>query len=306
MTKIYGLLLLVMALWGVNLSALAILVHHIDPITLTAVRIFTAGIAVLIIAKMIGIFRLPTKTEWKTIGIITVFNVILHHSFLAIGLTKTAGVNAGIILGAAPLVTMILSVLFLHYRVSNIRVIGFLLGFIGILITSIAGTEGIEAVSTGDLFIFLCMIAQAISFILIGRLNPSFDPRLLTGYMLVVGSVAIFLVSIIVEKDITQVTRLLEPKLGFAFLFSALCATAFGHMVYNFAIRKVGPAETTIFVNLNTLFAILGAAVILKEPIMKNHFIGLVFIITGVFLGSGTLEHLLRKRHRQQRIKSEK
>src|SRR5699024_12736873 len=117
----------------------------------------------------IGIFRFPTKTEWKTIGLITVFNVVLHHSVLAVGLTKTAGVNAGIILGAAPLVTVVLSVLFLHYRVSNIRVIGVLLGFVRSLITSIAGTDGIAAVSRGDLFIFLCMIAQVISFILIGR-----------------------------------------------------------------------------------------------------------------------------------------
>src|SRR5699024_11664042 len=131
-------------------------------------------------------------TEWKTIGLITVFNVVLHHSFLAIGLTKTAGVNAGIILGAAPLVTMVLSVLFLHYRVSNIRVIGFLLGFFGILITSIAGTVGIAALSTGDFFIFLCILAQAISFILIVRLTPYFESYFLTVYMIFIGSLFIF------------------------------------------------------------------------------------------------------------------
>src|SRR5699024_9982934 len=103
---IYTLLFIVMATWGFNLSALVVLVNNIEPITLTSARIFTAGIAVLIIAKFIGIFRLPTKDEWKTILIITIFNVAFHHTFLAIGLTQTSGVNAGIILGAAPLVTM--------------------------------------------------------------------------------------------------------------------------------------------------------------------------------------------------------
>src|SRR5699024_12077085 len=151
-----------MASWVFNVTALATLVKEIDPITMTSVRILTAGIMVLVISKIIGIIRLPTKAEWKTIGLITIFNVVLHHSLLAIGLTKTAGVNGGIILGAAPLVTRVLSVLFLHYRVSNIRVIGFLLGFVGILITSIAGTDGIAPVSTADLFIFLCIIALAI------------------------------------------------------------------------------------------------------------------------------------------------
>src|SRR5690625_3853498 len=107
-----------MAIWGFNLAALAILVNAIEPITLTSARIFVAGISVLIIAKMIGIFRLPTKEEWKTIFIITIFNVAFHHTFIAIGLTQTSGVNAGIILGAAPLVTMILSIIMLRDRIS--------------------------------------------------------------------------------------------------------------------------------------------------------------------------------------------
>lgn len=296
MARIYSVLLLVMAIWGFNLSALVVLVNHIEPVTLTAVRIFTAGVAVLVIAKLFGFFRLPTKGEWKTIGLITIFNVVLHHSFLAIGLTKTAGVNAGIILGAAPLVTMVLAIVFLRNHVSKLRIIGFIFGFIGIMITSVAGTEGLAAISFGDLFIFLCMVAQAISFILISKLNPTFDPRLLTGYMLLCGSFVIFLVSLIVEGNLSQIGQLFSLKLGPIFLFSAIIATAFGHMVYNYAIRNVGATETTIFVNLNTLFAILGAALFLKEPIMPNHYLGLVCIVVGVFFGSGTLEQLLKKR----------
>src|SRR5699024_840835 len=117
-----------MASWGFNVAALATPVKEIDPITLTAFRLLTAGIMILVISKIMGIFRLPTKAELKTIGLITIFNVVLHHSFLAMGLTKTAGVNAGIILGAAPLVTMVLSIIFLKNRVSKIRIIGFIAG----------------------------------------------------------------------------------------------------------------------------------------------------------------------------------
>lgn len=290
-----------MAVWGFNLSALVVLVNSIEPITLTAARIFLAGIAVLVITKLLGIFRLPTKDEWKTILIITIFNVAFHHTFLALGLTRTSGVNAGIILGAAPLVTMVLSIIILRDRISRLRALGFLLGFIGILTTSLAGAEGFEAISIGDLMIFLSMFMQAFSFILISKLNPTFDPRLLTGYMLLVGSVFIFIISYIIEGDLAQLTQLFTWKLGSVFLFSAIIATAFGHMIYNFAIKNVGPTETTIFVNLNTLFALLGASLFLGEPIMKNHYIGLVFILVGVFIGSGTVEYLIGKRRLKSR-----
>ncbi|HLR23517.1 MAG TPA: DMT family transporter [Pseudogracilibacillus sp.] len=296
MARIYFLLFIVMASWGFNVAALATLVKEIDPITMTAFRILTAGIMVLVISKIMGIFRLPTKAEWKTIGLITIFNVVLHHSFLAMGLTKTAGVNAGIILGAAPLVTMVLSIIFLKNRVSKIRIIGFIAGFAGILFTSLAGNDSFTSISIGDGYIFLCMVAQAISFILIGRLNPTFDPRLLTGYMLVSGSVVIFMLGLWLEQDLAQISKLFSWKLGSIFLFSAVIATAVGHMIYNFAVKNVGPAETTVFVNLNTLFALIGSAIFLGEPILSYHFIGLTLIILGVFAGSGTLEYLIAKR----------
>lgn len=291
-----------MAVWGFNLSALVVLVNKIDPIILTSVRIFTAGIAVLIVARMMGIFRLPTKQEWKTIGLITIFNVALHHTLLAIGLTKTSGVNAGIILGAAPLVTMVLSIVFLRDSVTRLRAVGFILGFIGIIITSLTGTDGVHTVSIGDGFIFMSMFVQAVSFILISKLNPTFDPRLLTGYMLVLGSLFIFIVSVLIERDISQVQQLFSWKLGSIFLFSAIIATALGHMIYNYAVKNIGPAETTIFVNLNTLFALIGAALFLGEPILMKHFLGVGLIIIGVFIGSGTLDYLIRLRKKRRRI----
>lgn len=290
-----------MAVWGFNLSALVVLVNSIEPITLTAARIFVAGIAVLGITKLTGIFRLPTKDEWKTILIITIFNVAFHHIFLALGLTRTSGVNAGIILGAAPLVTMVLSIIILRNSISRLRALGFLLGFIGILITSLAGAEGMDAVSLGDVMIFLSMFMQAFSFILISKLNPTFDPRLLTGYMLLIGSVFIFIISGLFEGNFAQLAQLFTWKLGGIFLFSAIIATAFGHMTYNFAIKNVGPTETTIFVNLNTLFALLGASLFLGEPILKNHYIGLIFILVGVFIGSGTVDYLIKRRRLRSR-----
>lgn len=296
MSRIYALLFLVMAIWGFNVSALATLVANVPPITLTAYRVLVAGIGVLIISYLMGIFRLPNKKELKVILIITIFNVVFHHSFLALGLARTTGVNAGIILGAAPLVTMILSVILLKDRITRLRLIGFLLGFIGIIVTSIVGVNGLASISTGDLFIFLSMLMQAFSFILISKLNPDFDPRLLTGYMLVIGSALIFIVAYGVEGDLSQITHIFNWKLGSIFLFSALIATAFGHMTYNYAVKNVGPAETAIFINLNTLFALIGASIFLGEPILKNHYIGVILILMGVFVGSGSLEYLIKKR----------
>src|SRR5690625_4391504 len=151
MRSVYFLLLIVMMLWGFNVSALKVLVSAIDPVMLTAVRIFTAGLTVLLITYFMGFFRLPTKTELLLIIYVGFFNVIAHHIFLALGLTLTSSVNTGLILGSGPLLTMMLSIIILKDIVSRLRVLGFLLGFIGIVMTTLGGSTGLSALSTGDI-----------------------------------------------------------------------------------------------------------------------------------------------------------
>src|SRR5690606_38744098 len=110
---IYILLLIVMFMWGMNVTALKVLVSNLDPILMTSFRMFIAGLAVLVICYFIGIFRLPMKSEWMVIFIISIFNVILHHGLVAIGLETTSAVNGALLLGMTPLVTMILAGLIL-------------------------------------------------------------------------------------------------------------------------------------------------------------------------------------------------
>ncbi|UOR11551.1 DMT family transporter [Halobacillus amylolyticus] len=294
--RIYFLLMIVMMMWGFNVSAIKILVSNIDPILLTSVRIFTAGIAVLAILAFMKMLRLPTKKEAWIIFYISIFNVIAHHSFMALGLLYTSGVNAGLIVGMGPLLTMVLSTILLSKKVTFFKSFGFLLGFIGVIATTLTGAGGMTAVSIGDVMVFISIAVQAFSFILISKMNPELDPRLLTGYMMVLGSIFIFVISMMVETDPGQITQLFDVKLMLIFLFSALICTAFGHMVYNFAIQQVGPAESAIFINFNTFFALVGAALFLNERIMASHIAGLLLIVCGVLIGTGAFEYIVGRR----------
>lgn len=287
--------MMVMIIWGFNVSAVKVLVMNIDPILLTSVRIFTAGITVLIICKFLKIFRLPNKKELYMIIIISIFNVVTHHMFVAIGLNETSAVNSGLILGMGPLLTMILALYFIDKKVVTMKIIGFILGFVGIVITTLSSSTRFTKLSIGDFLVFLGVLTQAISFIQISKMDPKLDPRLLTGYMLVFGSVLVFIFSFYNTSNIGQITKLFDWKLGLIFLYSAVVATACGHMIYNFAIKKVGPAESAIFINFNTVFALLGAVLFLKEQITIGHLIGLLFIVLGVIIGSGGIDFIKKR-----------
>ncbi|MBU8907347.1 DMT family transporter [Desertibacillus haloalkaliphilus] len=301
----YGLLLFVMVLWGVNVVMLKVLVDHLPPTTMTAVRVFTAGIIVLFILIFQRQLRTLTKTEWKFTIIAMVFGVVGHHFFLTLGLTATTASNASLILALLPLTTSVLAMIFLHDQLTKLRLLGILLGIIGVSVIIFQGADSLGGVNVGDLYIFIAMFVQAISFIYIKKATETLDSKQMTGIMLVFGSLLLFGLSLIIEPH--GVSGLGEGTAWIWLLFftSAILATAVGHMLYNSAIHKLGAGQTAIFNNLVPFFGVISSAIFLGEAIVMTHIFGFLFIVIGVLLGTGYMdEKLVRKINKRKKAES--
>lgn len=294
--KIYGILVFVMFIWGFNLPAVKYLVGEVQPVTMTAFRIFVASLTVFAILGVFKLVRKPTTQEWKYIVLGAMLNVVGHHYFLSIGLTQTAGSTAGLILGTGPVLTAVLVSLLLRIYPSKLQWLGFVLGLGGVSATILAGGEGAGGFSLGDIFVFLAILTQVFSFIVISKAAKTLDPRLLTAYMFLVGSVVLFLISLVQEPG--EIVEFLDvpPLFWLAFFGSGMIGTAVGHMLYNYSVGKAGPSKAAIFINLNTLFTLVGASVFLGEEISTRHIFGLILIVAGVIFGSGAAEDMWRKR----------
>ena len=298
--KIYMVLFGLMIIWGFNVSILKLVVENIAPITVTSFRIFIAAITVFLILGYKRRIRWPYKKEWVYILTGSCLSVIFHHYLLADGLTKTSATNAGLILGMGPLLTALLSMLFFKKRPTLIAALGFILGGIGVSVIVLFGSGRLQSINLGDLEIFLCILSQAGSFILINKATKTMDSILLTGYMLLIGSFVLFVISTGVEPGGIETLITAKPILWIAFILSGVLATGVGMTVYNYTIGQVGAAEASIFLNLSTFFSVVGASLLINETIVPAHFIGLLLIISAVLLGSGTLEALiLQKRNKR-------
>jgi drug/metabolite transporter (DMT)-like permease len=301
--QIYLLLVFVMVVWGLNVIATKIIVSTFAPVTITGIRVFTAGISVFVILTFLNKVRIPTKRELSYIFFGTIFNVVVHHYFLAIGLSKTTASNGGLILGLGPILTTIVAFLFLGNKATFFKILGILLGFSGVSFIVLEGDGGISGVSIGDLYVFLSILAQAISFTMIKKASTTLDPRLMTGYMLVFGSIILFMIGLFTEPNgLKNIPNSSSFSVWMVFLGSAVIATAIGHMTYNYAMGKVGVAEASIFINLNPFFALVSAVIFLGEHITFTQIFGFIFILFGVLFGSGAIEdylHVSKQRAKQ-------
>ncbi|WP_078547623.1 DMT family transporter [Litchfieldia alkalitelluris] len=287
---LYSSLLFVTMLWGLNVIATKILVTNFSPVTMTSFRIFTAGIVALLILLLMGKLKKISFLNIRYIFIASLFNVVGHHVFLSLGLTKTTASNAGLILGLSPLISVILSTLILKNKLSIKKAIGVLTGFTGVCFVILNGGDSITSISMGDLFVFLSIATQGFSFVMIKKVTSKLDPTVMTAYMLIFGSLILYIISMIIEPSGLKSMKNGTIGVWTIFFASAIFATGISHMIYNRAIQEIGVAEAAIFINLIPFFALLGSFFFLKETITVLQIFGFLFIVVGVLFGSGALD----------------
>ncbi|MFE6167921.1 DMT family transporter [Viridibacillus arvi] len=289
-TKVYSILVMIMLAWGLNVTALKTLVDHLNPITMSAVRIFIAGTTVLIILALLKKTLFQRDFPWKYIVIISLLGVVCHHLFLAVGIQRTSAVKTSIILGFGPLLTALLSMAFKLSQLTYQKFSGFVLGTVGVILTVLNGAEKVGELQLGDFYIFLSILLQAFSFIFISKASKLINPMILTGYILIIGSIILFAISLIIEPGGFTDFQTINSNVILVLFASAIFATAIGHMLYNTSIKLIGPAEAAIFVNFSTIFALIGAYYLLNEPITLLQMVGCLLIMIGVVVGTSGLK----------------
>lgn len=300
---LYGLLLFVMVVWGFNVIAVKIIVESFSPVTITSLRVFLAGLVVLGVLFYRKELKRVTRQEASYILIGAFSGVLGHHLFLAVGLTTTTASNAALILGLIPLVTSIFAVLFLKARFTITKLLGVVLGFTGVSFIVMNGA-GVHYIAIGDFYIFLSVIAQAISFIFIKKATQTLEAKVMTCYMLILGSSFLFITSLLMDPaGLTSLSKGTSAA-WLIFLASAVIATGIGHMIYNSAIHHLGAGETAIFINLTPFFALVGSVLFLGESITPFQLLGFIFIISGVLFGSGIFDQRFARNSRIPLAKS--
>ncbi|AOM83006.1 DMT family transporter [Salisediminibacterium beveridgei] len=293
----YLMLVTVMIFWGMNVVAIKFLVDAFSPVMMQGLRIGSAGILILILLWFFNDLKPVTIKQWLYITAGALFGQVLHHGMIGYGLQFTTASNGSLILGLIPITTAIFSALFLKEPLSKLQFSGVIVAFAGVFFVVVEPNPNHWLVSTGDLFIFTGMMVQAFSFIIIRKATITMNPRQMTVIMLLIGAAFLTVFGFTVEDPN------IPPVIGnswiwIVFFSSAILATGLGHIMYNAAIQRIGAGQTAVFNNLVPLFAMTGAYFLLGEPIHLRHIVGFIFIVSGVFLGTGYIEQRINARTR--------
>lgn len=271
------ILLLVVAVWGINFVFVKIGLQELPPLLLCCSRF------VLVSLPAIFFFKRPTVPfKWVLIYSLTMF--VFQFALMFSGIQ--AGVSAGLaslMLQIQVFFSIFFAALFLKEKINRWQIFGALLSFCGIVM--VGAHIGASATWSG-----LCLVLAAAAMWGLGSVIVKKMGKTQSGSLLVWGSLIawppLFLLSLAFEESLPIVLNVHQLSLEtyVAVLFIAGGATVFGFSIWNRLLQIYPVSLVSPFTLLVPLFGMLGSVLFLDETLEGWKILAGSLVISGLCL----------------------
>ena len=212
--------------------------------------------------------------------------VLGNHLLTLFGLRYIGAASAGVVIGAAPVVTALLSAILIGDASFRSVWLGCMLSFAGVaLVTGVeGGTFTGERTWLGGTLIMCGLVSWALYSIGSRRTMERFSPLTVNWTTL--------LISILLQIPLLWIgqgspfVRFRDASSGawWALAYLIIFATAVGQQAWLYGVQGVGPTRAGIFLNLIPVSALVLSALLLGDHVGARQVIGILLILTGVWL----------------------
>jgi drug/metabolite transporter (DMT)-like permease len=224
-----------------------------------------------------------TRAELGTLAALGLA-VLGNHLLTLFGLRYIGAAAAGVIIGASPVITALLSSLLIRDVPFTSVWLGCAVSFAGVALVSGTSTEAGAQPWLGGTLIVLGLMSWALYTVGSRRIMERLSPLTVNWTSLAI-SIGLQIPLLATDQRVLQAGFETVPVSGWLTLaYLIVFATALGQQAWLYGVQGIGPSRAGIFVNLIPVSALLLSAVILGEPVGVREVAGIGLILTGVWL----------------------
>lgn len=280
-------LLVSMAIWGLNITLVKQLTSALDPSTIAMLRMLVASATLV----SIWLVRRPARVrldrrQWAGLAACAFLMVYLNQIFFTEGMVRTSATNGALLMALGPLVSALLAALAFHERLGWVRLCGVALGFGGVAVI-ILGHSGarLAVMGVGDLLVIAGVFSFSCGGVLIQGIARRLDALTISSIIYALGALMLIGHAGFLGAGYDGVLPD-SVWLWFLIVFSGAVSTAIVNLIWNNAIARIGVARAAVFLYWVPVFGAAFAALLLGEHLGWNHLAGLVAVMVGTYLGT--------------------
>jgi len=303
------LLVLLSIVWGGSFFFVGVAVEALPPLTIVALRVSLAAIALLAIVYCTGL-RMPTDLKvWIAFITMGVLNNVIPFTLIVWGQTHIASGLASILNATTPLFTIVAA----HFltkdeKMTISKCIGVLIGLTGVIV--MLGHDalgGIDGTSDGVIAQF-AVLGAAVSYSLAGIYGRRFRQLGVKPVVTATGQVtasSFLLIPLVMYYDQPFTLSMPGLEIWLAIIALAFISTAFAYILFFRILSSAGATNALLVTLLIPVSAILLGTTILGEQLELKHIIGMGLISIGLLSIDGrVLQFICKKRGSIRQIKN--
>ena len=275
--------------WGISFVSTKAVLDKLDPYTLLVLRF---GIGALFLLVLLVLKRYPLNIPLKYIPhliVLGILGVFIHQVIQATALLTINASAAGWIISFSPVFTVILSVFFLHEKMTLLKASGIIVAIIGVLlVTTSSNQHSLQLpVNIGYLLMILSTLNWAIYSVLLKKLDIQLPSLVVTFYMCLIGFT--LTTPFLVRNKGWEIMPFLTSVEWAHLLFLGVFVSGVAYWYWAKALEVLEASQVSVFLYLEPVATLITAVLLLREKIIPVSILGGVIIIVGVIVANGRL-----------------
>ena len=229
-----------------------------------------------------------TKFSARDLAVMAVLSlgVLGNHLLTLLGLRYVEAAVGGVIIGAAPAITALLSSLLIRDLPFRVVALGCAVSFAGVALVSAAGSSGEAGANPwlGGALVVLAQVCWALYSIGGKRIMERYSPLTVNWTTLAFSLLPQIPLLWFDQKAMVAGMDSVVSSAWLAVAFLIVFPTALGQQAWLYGVQGVGPSRAGIFINLIPVSALLLSVMILGDTLDATKTAGIALILAGVWL----------------------
>lgn len=253
--------------------------EYTPPILFAGLRSFLGGF-------LLAIFILPTwkkmkwRENWTRYCISALLNAVLFFGIQTVGLNYLPGGLFSVLVYFQPVLIGLFAWLWLGESMTRLKIIGLIVGFIGIIAVSADGLTGKVSI-IGVVLALSAAVSWALGTVYVKKENGNIDSMWMVALQFMIGGFVLLVIGS-GSENWTDIIWNGQYVIGLA--YGATLGIPISFVLYFKLMNSGESSKVASFTFLVPLIAVLTGTIFMNEPFTWTLLVGLILIVLSIYL----------------------
>lgn len=253
----------------------------IDGVLLAFFRVSGAALLFWLISPLTPREKIA-RNDWLPLLGMSLCGMVINQFLYVLGIQYTSPTNACVVGTSTPVMTFILAALFLHHRVTLLRVGGFLLASVGALVLILGSGGGLSGHPLGDTLCLISQFSAACYFVFFGGVLRRYHPVTIMKWLFLFAAVLTLLPISSRLVALPSVTFSLQEL--FAIAYVVIGGSFFSYLLLIVGQRRLDPPTVAAYNYVQPIIAAVVGIMLGLDILTWQKCLSLLLIAAGVLL----------------------